>query len=756
MELQPLLHDLLVAVAAPTQAWSDRAGQIGLTDGRGAQGVYHGDVRVLSGARLTVSGPVTAPDPTSGDAAPSGDGSSGAAASGAAASSPALSSPASSSAAWSSSASSSPASSGPAASSPVWSAPAEPEAVAAGADGPGRARAVLLARTVDGPGADPTARLERLRTAVPGRVTETLTLSCSTADPVRARVEVALRPDGTPMDRIKSGAPVEAAPVPEATADGARWQADAEVAAQVSAPGATVTVEADGTVRLAWDLTATTGDPQVRTWALDVTDTGGVVTAPVRPEPEWSRPRVEAADRRLPALLDQALADLGSLRLSARHAPQDVFLAAGAPWFFTLFGRDSIWAARMMLPLGTELAAGTLRTLAALQGERTDPATAEQPGKILHELRRAELAMPGEGTVLPPVYYGTVDATPLWVCLLHDAWRWGMPAAEVEALLPAMERALAWMSEHGDADGDGFLEYRDETGTGLANQGWKDSGDSVQWRTGELATGPIALAEVQGYAHEAALAGAALLDAFGRPGAARWRTWAADLAERFRASFWTADERGRYPGIALDADKRVVDTVTSNIGHLLGTGILSPDEEAEIAGRLVSPEMDSGHGLRTMSTDSAGYWPLRYHGGAVWPHDTAIVVQGLARAGHAREAATLAEGLLAAAQDVANRLPELYGGDARGAVPRVVPYPAACRPQAWSAAAAVSVLVSVLGLDPDVPGGTLDVAPPAGAPLGALDVRGLRVGGQDLDVRIGADGRVEATTGAGIAVRVRD
>jgi glycogen debranching enzyme len=687
MELQPLLHDLLVAVHAPTQAWSDRDGQVALVDGRGAQGVYHGDVRVLAGAVLTVGG-------------------------------------------------------------------VRPEAIASGADGAGRARTVLLARSVDGPGADPTARLERLRAVTPGNVTETLTLSCSTADPVTARLEVALRPDGTPMDRIKSGAPVEATPAAAAVPGGARWDADAEIAARLDAPGAEVTVADDGTVRLAWTVSAATGAPQVRTWTLAVTDAGGVVTAPRRAEPEWTPLDVEAADRRLPALLDRALADLGTLRLSARFAPDDVFLAAGAPWFFTLFGRDSIWAARMLLPLGTELAAGTLRTLATLQGTTTDPATAEQPGKILHEVRRAELSMPGEGTVLPPVYYGTVDATPLWVCLLHDAWRWGMPAAEVEALLPAMERALAWMSDHGDSDGDGFLEYVDQTGTGLTNQGWKDSGDSVQWRTGSLATGPIALAEVQGYAHEAAVAGAALLDAFGRPGGDRWRAWAAALAERFRASFWTADARGAYPGIALDADKRVVDTVTSNIGHLLGTGLLSEDEEATVAARLVGPDMDSGYGLRTMSTESGGYWPLRYHGGAVWPHDTAIVVQGLARAGHAREAAALAEGLLAAAQDFDDRLPELYGGDPRGSVPRAVPYPAACRPQAWSAAAAVSVLGAALGLRPDVPGGRLDVAPPAPAPLGAVRVRGLRLGGLPLEVSVTADGRASATAGADVAVHV--
>ncbi len=193
--------------------------------------------------------------------------------------------------------------------------------------------------------------------------------------------------------------------------------------------------------------------------------------------------------------------------------------------------------------------------------------------------------------------------------------------------------------------------------------------------------------------------------------------------------------------------------MTSNIGHLLGTGLLSAEEEATVAARLTGPDMDSGYGLRTMSTESAGYWPLRYHGGAVWPHDTAIVVQGLARAGHARRAAALAEGLLAAAQDFDDRLPELYGGDPRGTVPRVVPYPAACRPQAWSAAAAVSVLAATLGLTPDVPAGRLDVAPPAPAPLGAVAVSGLRVAGRPLAVRVAADGRAQVTTDAPLEVR---
>ena len=458
-------------------------------------------------------------------------------------------------------------------------------------------------------------------------------------------------------------------------------------------------------------------------------------------------------DRRLPRLLARALDDLAGLRMSASFAPDDTFIAAGAPWFFTLFGRDSLWAARMLLPLGTDLAAGTLRVLAARQGTVVDEETAEQPGKILHEIRSKPLDLGDSLRILPPVYYGTVDATPLWVCLLHDAWRWGLAADEVEALLPAMERALAWMVDAGDADGDGFLEYAAVGGRGLANQGWKDSGDSVQWRDGTLATGPIALCEVQGYAHEAALAGAALLEAFGRPGAERWRAWAADLAERFRASFWVEDAQGRYPAIALDADKRPVDTLTSNIGHLLGCGLLNPDEERLVADRLAAPDMNSGYGLRTMSSTSGGYWPLRYHGGSAWAHDTAIAISGLSRSGNSAVAAQLAEGLLAAGEATGYRLPELYSGAARGTVPTVVPYPAACRPQAWSAAAAVSVLAASLGLAPDVPNGVLRLDPPSPSQFGAVSAAGLTLAGRPLAVRIDANGAVvSAEAEADVAV----
>ncbi len=405
-----------------------------------------------------------------------------------------------------------------------------------------------------------------------------------------------------------------------------------------------------------------------------------------------------------------------------------------------------------MLPLGTELARGTLAALARRQGAHSDPRTEEQPGKILHEIRAVPMEIDGERT-LPALYYGSVDATALWVCLLADAWRWGMPAEEVGSFLPACEAALEWLVRHGDSDGDGFLEYVDSTGRGLANQGWKDSGDSIQWRDGRLASAPLALCEVQGYAYEAALAGAALLEAFGRPGTDRWRDWAERLKGRFRSEFWTEDELGPYPAIALDRDKRPVDSLTSNAGHLLGTGLLDPDESALVARRLSYADMDSGFGLRTLSSTSPRFGPFSYHGGSVWPHDTAIVLAGLARDGHHDLAGSLVSGLLEASSRFDFRLPELYGGTQRDGGRPLTAYPAACRPQAWAATSSVAILQALLGLRPNVPDGELVVAPLTPAVVGRVTARGLRLGGRDLSVSVGVDGTVQVDAPPGVTVR---
>lgn len=563
------------------------------------------------------------------------------------------------------------------------------EHIATLVDSASRLRFSALHRALDAPGADPDVRSTFSIDTAAASVAFTFSVASRMAEARRVAVIVEGRADATAMEHVKAGiAPDRRPDVTRADEGGASWSAGA-VQAHLEADDAVIDVAGAGIIRMTWVLDVPARGSATARWRVGGVDSEAVVTAPTTATP-WTRPVLDHADDRLRRWISRALDDLDALRLESTQAPGESFLAAGAPWFFTLFGRDSIWSARFMLPLGPAIAASTLRVLARFQGTTVDVDTAEQPGKIMHELRRTALVSPDGGFVIPPLYYGTVDATPLWVCLLHDAWRAGMDAVEVEALLPHVVAALEWMRDFGDSDGDGLLEYVDETGRGLANQGWKDSGDSVQWRDGSFAEGPIALCEVQGYAYEAAMHGADLLDAFGGDGAP-WREWALRLAAAFHERFWIDDPDGAYPAIAVDAHKRAVDSLTSNIGHLLGTGLLDGPQSELVARRLVSPDLDSGFGVRTLSTDAAGYWPLSYHGGSVWAHDTAIAVFGLSRAGFAAEARRIAEGLLAAAPAFDYRMPELYAGDAASDSPIPAPYPAACRPQAWSAAAAIGV-----------------------------------------------------------------
>jgi glycogen debranching enzyme len=676
--VQPLLHDSTIVLAAPTQVWS-------LPDGRTElpiHGLYHADTRVLAGWDVSVGGE-------------------------------------------------------------------HGEAIAQAGRGAGEVTFTSLLRHLDDATADPRLRLEVTRTVTAGRMRERITIRSGLGHAISTTIALLINSDFSDMQTVKAGladpasrlafpgADLPKTPVVglEALADGIRlstpsvnavlrFGSDAELARTPRPAAGAEGTGADAPapiVAATWPVEVPAHGTVTVEWTVDVEHTATVVRA-ASGRPEWDGVTVHSGDARLGRWVQRALDDLSGLRMATTALPDEPFLAAGAPWFFTLFGRDSLWAARFLLPLGTDIAGSTLRLLASLQGTVSDPETAEQPGKIMHELRPGTYSMPGESLSLPPLYYGTVDATPLWICLLSDAWHWGLAEAEVEALLPHLEAALGWMRDSGDSDSDGFLEYVDETGHGLANQGWKDSGDSIQWRDGSLAEGPIALCEVQAYAYQAAIGGAELLEAFGRPGAAEWRAWAATLQARFRESFWIDSSEGRYPAVALDVHKRPVDTVTSNIGHLLGTGLLNHEESALVAARLVSPELNSGFGLRTMSTDSTGYWPLSYHGGSVWTHDTAIAINGLGRAGFGAEAGILIDGLLAAAESFGYRMPELHSGDSATHFPTAVPYPAACRPQAWSAAAAIGVLGTVLGLEPNRETGDITSTPITPALLGNVTI----------------------------------
>ncbi|WP_392842484.1 glycogen debranching N-terminal domain-containing protein [Streptomyces sp. LN500] len=597
---------------------------------------------------------------------------------------------------------------------------------------------------------DPAVTLHRRRRVTPGRLEETLEVANAGRQNVRVRLIVTAGTDLAPMERVKSGhaqSPVTAG----ATQSGLDWSRDTFAVRLTSSPEPATIDPAAG--RLEYDIELTPRSSWTAVLHCDAAhEDGDQFPAPPADSLPWRTPVLRSADRRFDQWLSQSAADLDRLRLTDPDKPADQFLAAGAPWFLTLFGRDSLWAARMLLPLGTDLAAGTLRTLARRQGVRSDQDTEEQPGKILHEVRRATQNF-NENFSLPPCYYGTVDATPLWITLLHDSWRWGLAPEQVEQLLPHAESALAWMRDHGDADGDGFLKYIDRTGRGLANQGWKDSGDSIRYRDGRFATSPIALCEVQAYAYEAARGGADLLRAFGRPGADRWEEWAERLRDRFRSHFWVEDERGPYPAIALDGDKKPVDSVTSGFGQLLGTGLLNHEESALLAARLGAPDLDSGHGLRTLSSDSVAYNPYGYHIGSIWPHDTAIAVHGLVRAGFPETAASLSGGLLTASAGFDGRLPELFAGHGAATDARPSPYPASCRPQAWAAASSVMILQSMLGLSADVPGGTLTVAPGFAEEYRPMKVEGLDIAGGRLDISIDADGTAHVEAPNGLVVK---
>jgi glycogen debranching enzyme len=445
----------------------------------------------------------------------------------------------------------------------------------------------------------------------------------------------------------------------------------------------------------------------------------------------------------------RAADDLDALRLFDPAHPDEPVIAAGAPWFMTLFGRDSLLTGYFALPLGSDLALATVRTLGRLQGRTTDPETEEQPGRIVHELRFAR--SPSLALDDAERYYGTADATPLFVVLIHELWRWGVPWHELEPLLPNVDAALDWVAGAGDPDGDGFVEYQRMTERGLENQGWKDSWDAISFADGRLAESPIAVAEVQAYAYAAWLGGAALASAAGdHVTAAERAARAVELYDRFNAMFWLPEQR--WYALALDGDKRPVDALASNLGHLLWCGIVPPNRAESVADALMSPDLHSGWGVRTLATSMARHDPLGYHTGSVWPHDTAIAVAGLRRAGCTRHALRLAEDLLAAARATGGRLPELFAGLPPHALAVPVPYPASCKPQAWASAAPLLVLRAMLGLEPDIPGGRLVLDPVLPRDATHLAIDGIPLGSSRVGVEVRGDAVAVRRLPAGITV----
>ncbi|WP_328928029.1 glycogen debranching protein [Streptomyces sp. NBC_00190] len=573
----------------------------------------------------------------------------------------------------------------------------EPVAVQGRSLGADRAAFTATVRTGAEPGPDPDVGVERVRHA---DGTERITLRSFTARPLRLSVEVLL---GTDLAELAAVAAGRAGPeLPAAVhAAGLRWSTGDAEAVTAADPSPDDALASSGLLR--WQLEL--GPGESRTIELRTTQ-DRVVRAPAgQVANPLAAARAEGDDPRAEAWFRTGVEDLGALLLRDPAEPGDSFAAAGVPWRLGLAPAESLWAARMALPLGTGLAAATLRILARNQSDRRGP----DAGKIPGPLR-------GAGPQLPPGCTGT-EATLAFPAVLAEARLWGMPEEEVDRLLPAAERCLDWL--RGALGEDGFLADPDP--------------------------GPRRC-ETQAHAHRAALLGADLLAARGRPGAEEWRQWAAALRERFRAEFWIDGPDGGRPAAALHPDGRPLPRLTGAAAHLLDTGLLSGGRLApglldrvrteQLARLLGAPAMDSGWGLRSMAAREPGHNPFGHRSGAVRAYESAVAVAGLAQAGFEKEATGLLRGLLDAAESFGYRLPEMFAAEQRTSGSAPIPHPAACRPAAVAAAAGIHVLTALAGIRPDAPAGTVALAPLPGAPLGALRLSGLRVSGEPFAVRI--------------------
>jgi len=448
--------------------------------------------------------------------------------------------------------------------------------------------------------------------------------------------------------------------------------------------------------------------------------------------PEWlaNAPYVECAAEPLVQTYRQSLLDLGALRIRPTKGVGHAMPAGGLPWFMTAFGRDSLVTSYFALPFQPTLAEATLQALAELQATEYDDFRDAEPGKIMHELRRGILAQSGVTPHSP--YYGTHDATLLFLIVLDEYERWTGDEALVRRLEGAARAAVSWLEGPADLDGDGFLEYCSRSSKGLRNLCWKDSGDSILFPDGAAAEPPIATCEIQGYAYDARLRTARLArEVWNDPALAeRLERDAAALRERFDEVFWLG--RRRFYALALDGEKRPVDTLTSNVGHLLWSGIVPPERAEILVRRLLGKDMFSGWGIRTMSARERPYSPLRYHVGTVWPHDTALAAEGMRRYGFREEASGVAHALLEAAHRFGHRLPEVFAGFERDGAEVPVSYPGAMTPQSWSAAAPLLALRTLLGLD--VVDGELEARPNLPDDLRGLSVRGIPFRGGRRDV----------------------
>jgi glycogen debranching enzyme len=544
--------------------------------------------------------------------------------------------------------------------------------------------------------------------------------------------------------------------LPKTSARGFRFayvgedEAVRETAIEFDPPPSQMSVEAHG-ANVSWPIDLAVGEAVDLTVSVEPRSPGygpppramePATAEAERSQAEWlaSCSQIKTSNELFDRVLDASMKDMHAL-LTPVHGPAGrrvETVVAGIPWYVALFGRDSLLACYQTLMVRPALARETLLLLAYFQAREDDPWRDAEPGKILHELRGGELARAGMIPHTP--YYGTVDATPLFLLLAAGYYRWTGDLETLSALRPHLDAALRWIDEHGDLDGDGFIEYRRRSRGGLDNQGWKDSHDAIVHADGSLAEPPIALVEAQAYVYFAKRRIAEVYEALGEGDfAGTLRAQAATLREAFNDSFWDPQE-GCYV-LALDGAKRQVRSVSSNAAHSLYCGIVDSARAAALVERLMAPDMFCGWGIRTLSSESPAYNPMSYHRGSVWPHDNAMAAAGFKRYGFQREMLEVAEAMFDVASGEADsRLPELYCGFSREEHSTPVAYPVACSPQAWAAAAPFSLVQSMLGISGRAPDNMLTVFEPClPAWLDSVEIGGLRIGDSQVSLAFRGD-----------------
>jgi glycogen debranching enzyme len=450
--------------------------------------------------------------------------------------------------------------------------------------------------------------------------------------------------------------------------------------------------------------------------------------------------KIETPNEEFYRFYRQSVDDMSALRLPIEGTDHLQFVpAGGVPWFVALFGRDSLIVSLQNAMVYPEFARGALEVLARHQAKARDDYRDAEPGKIMHELRRGELA---HFKLIPHTpYYGTADATILYLMVLHNAWRCTGDPELITRYLPAAEKCLHWIDHYGDRDGDGFQEYQTRSSAGYENQGWKDSGEALVNPDGSLVKGPKALVELQGYVYDAWSRMAQIYDAIGKPArAGALRKKAEALFARFNEAFW--DEKAGFYAFCLDGEKNKVMSIASNPGQLLWSGIVPPDRAEKVVRRLMQQDMWSGWGIRTLSADHPAYNPHSYQNGSVWPHDNAFIALGFRRYGYHEEAARIARDISGAAgYFMLHQMPELYSGLQNGPTSFPVQYLGANTPQAWAAGSVFAIIQMIVGFQPDAPGRMLYLDPALPDWLPELTIRDLRMDAAVFDIRFWRDGQ---------------